>query len=94
MAPTGSEMLSRRGTESPSSRRSGGGAAGNGSEVPAGQTVKVVANTAAETYLVLPLRPADLPDDELDKIAGGAAMRTVNHPCTFLMNPVWSDYLP
>ena len=47
-----------------------------GLEVPAGQIVKVVVNTATETYLVLPARPADLPDEELDKVAGGDASRT------------------
>lgn len=43
-----------------------------GLEVPAGRTVKAVANTATETYIVLPEPPGDLTDEQLDGVAGGA----------------------
>lgn len=42
-----------------------------GMEVPAGKTIKAVANTAAELYVVLPEPQEDLTDDELDMVAGG-----------------------
>ena len=42
-----------------------------GLDVPAGKTLKAVANTAAEMYVVLPEPQEDLTDDELDMVAGG-----------------------
>lgn len=42
-----------------------------GLQVPAGKTVKAVANTAAELYIVLPEPQEDLTDDQLDMVAGG-----------------------
>lgn len=44
-----------------------------GVEVPAGMTVRVVENTSNVVHLVLPAKPTDLSDEDLDKVAGGAA---------------------
>lgn len=43
-----------------------------GLEVPKGRTLKAVANTATESYIVLPEKPSDLADEQLDGVAGGA----------------------
>ncbi len=43
-----------------------------GSELPAGLTVKAVENTDKVFHLVIPAKPTDLSDDDLDKVAGGA----------------------
>jgi hypothetical protein len=46
-----------------------------GVEIPAGTKVKVIEDTADTKHLVLPVAPADaaeLPDDELEKVAGGS----------------------
>ena len=42
-----------------------------GLEIPAGKTVKAVANTATEFYIVLPEPQEDLTDDQLDMVDGG-----------------------
>jgi hypothetical protein len=42
-----------------------------GIEVPAGTQVRVVENTDEVFHLVLPRRPRDLADDQLDQAAGG-----------------------
>ena len=42
-----------------------------GAEVPAGLTVKAVENTDQVFYLVIPAKPTDLSDEDLDKVAGG-----------------------
>jgi len=42
-----------------------------GMDMPANLTFKVVENTDKEFYLVLPARPTELSDDDLDKVAGG-----------------------
>ncbi|MEC4593962.1 MULTISPECIES: NHLP leader peptide family RiPP precursor [Nitrospirillum] len=42
-----------------------------GVDLPAGITFRVVEDTAAVQTLVLPARPADLSDDDLDRAAGG-----------------------
>ncbi|MFV3127224.1 NHLP leader peptide family RiPP precursor [Niveispirillum sp. KHB5.9] len=42
-----------------------------GMEMPAGLTVSVVENTATAYTLVLPARPVDLADEELDLVTGG-----------------------
>ena len=44
-----------------------------GVEIPAGVTVKVLENTSNVVHLVLPAKPTDLSDEELDKVAGGAS---------------------
>lgn len=38
---------------------------------PAGLTIKVVENTADVQYLIIPLKPSELSDDDLEKVAGG-----------------------
>ncbi|MEA1672136.1 NHLP leader peptide family RiPP precursor [Nitrospirillum sp. BR 11163] len=45
-----------------------------GVEVPAGITFKVVEDSATVQTLVLPPKPADLSDEDLDKVAGGAGV--------------------
>ncbi|MEA1671872.1 NHLP leader peptide family RiPP precursor [Nitrospirillum sp. BR 11163] len=45
--------------------------AAEGVDLPAGVTFKVVEDTAAVQTLVLPARPADMSDDDLDTAAGG-----------------------
>ncbi len=42
-----------------------------GAELPAGLTVKAVENTDKVFHLVIPSKPTDLSDDDLDKVAGG-----------------------
>lgn len=43
----------------------------NAIEVPAGLTIQAVENTETLFHLVIPARPTELSDDELDQIAGG-----------------------
>jgi hypothetical protein len=43
----------------------------NGIKVPEGEAVKVVENTPKMVHLVLPARPDELSDEELDQVAGG-----------------------
>jgi hypothetical protein len=50
-----------------------------GVEVPAGVTLNVVENTAAAYTLVLPARPTDLSDEDLDATSGGAILCFI--PC-------------
>ena len=42
-----------------------------GAEVPAGLTVKAVENTDKVFHLVIPAKPTDLSDEDLDKVASG-----------------------
>jgi hypothetical protein len=42
-----------------------------GMDVPAGMTVKAIENSDKLVHLVIPPTPADLSDDDLDKVAGG-----------------------
>ena len=42
-----------------------------GVELPAGLTVKAVENTDKVFHLVIPSKPTDLSDDDLDGVAGG-----------------------
>ena len=42
-----------------------------GVELSAGTTVKTVENTDKLFYLVIPAKPTDLSDDDLDQVAGG-----------------------
>ena len=51
-----------------------------GVEIPAGVTVRVLENTSNVVHLVLPAKPTDLSDEDLDKVAGGAST-----PSTILM---------
>lgn len=43
-----------------------------GVELPTGMKVKAVENTDKVFHLVIPARPTDLSDEDLDKVAGGA----------------------
>ncbi|MEA1671877.1 NHLP leader peptide family RiPP precursor [Nitrospirillum sp. BR 11163] len=43
-----------------------------GLDLPAGITFKVVEDTATVQTLVLPARPAEMSDEDLDRAAGGA----------------------
>ena len=60
-----------------------------GAEVPAGLTVKAVENTDQVFHLVIPAKPTDLSDEDLDKVAGagcygpciwGGADACLGHP--------------
>ena len=42
-----------------------------GAVLPAGLTVKAVENTDQVFHLVIPAKPTDLSDEDLDKVAGG-----------------------
>lgn len=42
-----------------------------GMELPAGLSVKAMENTDKVFHLVIPAKPTDLSDEELDKVAGG-----------------------
>lgn len=43
----------------------------HGAEVPAGFTVKAVEDTNNVMHLVIPAKPKDLSDEDLDTVAGG-----------------------
>ena len=42
-----------------------------GITVPAGMSVKAVEDTDTDLHFVIPAKPAELTDDDLDKVAGG-----------------------
>jgi hypothetical protein len=42
-----------------------------GVELPAGMGIQAVEDTQAVHHLVIPAKPADLSDDDLEKVAGG-----------------------
>ena len=44
-----------------------------GAEVPAGLTVKAVENTDKVFHLVIPAKPTDLSDEDLDTVAAGSS---------------------
>ena len=41
-------------------------------ELPAGQSIKAVENTDKVFHLVIPAKPTELSDEDLDAVAGGA----------------------
>ncbi len=45
---------------------------------PAGKQIRVIEDTADTVHVVLPVRPSELTDEQLDQAAGGAA---VPRPC-------------
>ena len=45
--------------------------AANGVSTPAGKQVVVIEDTDTELHLVIPARPSELSDEELDSVAGG-----------------------
>lgn len=49
----------------------------NGVDVPEGKRVVVVEDSDTEFHIVLPTRPAELSDEELDSVAGG----WFSYPC-------------
>ena len=59
--------------------------AAEGVQTPAGVTLKVVENTASLLNLVLPARPTELSDSDLDQVAGGLYSRNIppNPFCDF-----------
>ncbi len=46
-----------------------------GVELPAGLSVKALENTAQVFHLVIPAKPTDLSDEDLDKVAAGLARK-------------------
>ena len=42
-----------------------------GVELPAGRSIKALADDATVFHLVIPTKPTDLSDEDLDKVAGG-----------------------
>ena len=52
--------------------------AAEGLQTPAGVTLKVLENTAGVFNLVLPVRPAELSDSDLDQVAGGFSTNHCN----------------
>jgi len=47
-----------------------------GVPLPPGMTYKALENTDKVYHLVIPAKPTDLIDEDLDKVAGGAACRS------------------
>ena len=54
----------------------------DGAELPAGLTLKAVENTDKVFHLVIPAKPTDLSDDDLDKVAGGEEGGGGCFPCS------------
>jgi Nitrile hydratase, alpha chain len=50
-----------------------------GIDVPPGRTVQVLEDTEQVTHLVIPLRPGELSDEQLEQVAGGDT--TCPGPC-------------
>ena len=59
-----------------------------GAELPAGLTIKAVENTDKVFHLVIPSKPTDLSDDDLDKVAGGFGL-CFNRPGIFQGGSCW-----
>ena len=59
--------------------------AAEGLQTPAGVTLKVLENTAGVFNLVLPARPAELSDSDLDQVAGGGLCTAGHGPLVFPM---------
>ena len=57
--------------------------AAEGAEMPEGLSVNVIENTDKVFNLVIPAKPTDLTDADLDKVAGGANTACINWfgPC-------------
>ena len=52
-----------------------------GVELPAGLSVKALENTDKVFHLVIPAKPTDLSDEDLDKVAAGAGGLVMDIPC-------------
>ncbi len=65
-----------------------------GAELPAGLTVKALENTDSVFHLVIPAKPTDLSDDDLDKVAGGWAGPRMDNHLNYLdfLGKVFDDY--
>ena len=48
-----------------------------GVEFPAGLSIRALENTDKVFHLVIPAKPTDLSDEDLDKVVGGAAKKAV-----------------
>jgi hypothetical protein len=55
-----------------------------GIEIPAGVKVNAVENTQEHFHLVIPMRPDELSDEQLDNVAGGDSVVPV---CYFCLSP-------
>jgi hypothetical protein len=51
-----------------------------GVALPAGRTIKAVENDDKVFHIVIPSKPSELSEDELDRVAGGVAGCTCDHP--------------
>jgi nitrile hydratase alpha subunit len=49
-----------------------------GAEWPAGLSIKALENTDKVVHLVIPAKPTDLSDEDLDKVAGGTIANRVD----------------
>ena len=61
-----------------------------GAVLPAGLTIKVVENTDKVFHLVIPAKPADLSDEDLDKVAAGLLSATQTPTAGLVMPSDWS----
>ena len=52
-----------------------------GMALPDGLSVKALENTDKVFHLVIPAKPTDLSDDDLDKVAGGIACECICDVC-------------
>ena len=62
-----------------------------GLELPAGLTVKVLENTDQLVHLVLPPKPTELAEDDLDRVSGGICLCTLNSITRDPYNVKWAD---
>ena len=52
-----------------------------GMELPAGMGIRAVEDTQTMHHLVIPAKPTELSDEDLEKAAGGTLCKCVNPPC-------------
>ncbi|MDD2923574.1 NHLP leader peptide family RiPP precursor [Rhodoferax sp.] len=62
-----------------------------GLELPDGLSVKVLENTEQLYHLVLPPKPTELSDDNLDRVSGGICLCTTNDPDNDPYHVRWAD---
>lgn len=58
-----------------------------GIDVPLGRTVQVLEDTEQVMHLVIPLRPGELSDEQLEQVAGGACQCVENCCGSYGMSP-------
>ena len=74
MGPDRGQGLDRRDLQEEAVGQSGRNAeSGRPAEVPAGLSIKAVEDTDKVFHLVIPAKPADLSDEDLEQVAGGVA---------------------